>query len=149
MRIRPALAALAVVAAGLIPSQAAVPDQGTLTPGTPLLTWAGEAPGGEINPLLLVSPVPELRCLIAECDTFKVTVELGSGYWAANPKGAVEFPIKWVYDGVVDLDLQVLDASGKVIAQSAAVDSNAESVFVPNLADGVYTARVIPSNTFN
>ncbi|MEX2555322.1 MAG: lysyl oxidase family protein [Actinomycetota bacterium] len=149
MRIRPALAALAVLAAGLIPSQAAVPDQGTLTPGTPLLTWAGEAPGGEINPLLLVSPVPELRCLVAECDTFKVTVALGAGYWAANPKGAVEFAIKWVYDGVIDLDLQVLDSSGTVIAQSAAVDSNAESVFVANLADGVYTARVIPSNTFN
>jgi hypothetical protein len=149
MRIRPALAALAVLAAGLIPSQAAIPDQGTLTPTEQLLTWEGTAPGGEINPLLLVSPVPELRCLVAECDTFQATVALGDDFWTLNGDGAVEFAIRWVYDGVIDLDLQVLDESGSVIAQSAAVDSNAESVFLPNLADGTYTVRAIPSNTFN
>jgi hypothetical protein len=149
MRFRPVLIALGLVAAGLLPSQAATPDAGTLRPQTPLLTWDGTAPGGEINPLLLVSPVPQLRCLTAECDSFTSTVALGDGFWAANGDGAVEFAIKWVYDGVIDLDLQVLDAGGTVVAQSAAVDSNAESVFIPNAADGVYEVRVIPSNTFN
>lgn len=149
MRFRPVVIALGLLLAGLAPSQAANPDAGTLTPTTTLLTWDGTAPGGEINPLLLVSPVPQVRCLIAECDEFTATVALGDGFWAANGDGAVEFAIKWVYDGVVDLDLQVIDVGGTVVASSAAVDSNAESVFVPNAADGVYTVRVIPSNTFN
>lgn len=149
MRIKPVLVALGILAAGLFPSQAASPTGGTLTPGNPLLTWDGSVPGGEINPLLLVSPAPEVRCLIAECDMFTIDVQLGAGFWAAHPTGAVEVAIHWPYDGVIDLDLQVLDAGGAVVAQSAAVDSNAESVFLPALADGTYTARVIPSNTFN
>lgn len=149
MRFRPAVIALGLLMAGLMPSQAATPDAGTLTPTAPLLTWDGTAPGGEINPLLVVSPAPEVRCLTAGCDTYTATVALGDGFWAANGDGAVEFAIKWVYDGVIDLDLQVIDTGGAVVAQSAAVDSNAESVFVPNAPDGVYTVRVIPSNTFN
>ncbi len=149
MRLRGMLIALGVVAAGLVPSHGAVPAQGSLDPGTQLVTWDGTVPGGIINPLLLVSPAPEARCLVSRCDEFKVAVALGPGFWDAHPGGAVEFAIRWVYDGVVDLDLQVLDAAGKVIAGSVAVDSNAESVFVPNLADGVYVVRAIPSNTFN
>ena len=148
MRIRSVLISIGLVVAALFPTQAASPDAGSLTPTTPLLTWDGTVPGGEINPLLLVSPVPQVRCLIAECDSFTATVALGAGFWDANGPGAVEFAIKWVYDGVIDLDLQVLDAGGNVVASSAAVDSNAESVFIPNAADGVYQARVIPSNTF-
>lgn len=149
MRIRVAAIAFAVLAAGLIPTHAATPDQGTLTEQEPLVLWDGSVPGGEINPLLFVSPAPEVRCLTSECDAFQLTVQLGDGFWDSHPRGAVEVAIRWPYDGVIDLDLQVLDADGAVVGQSAAVDSNAENVFLSGLADGDYTVRVIPSNTFN
>jgi hypothetical protein len=150
MRIRVAAVAFAAFAAALFPSVAATPAQGTLTPGAQLVTWAGSLDGGFINPLLLVSPAPQIRCLQAgACDEFALTVALGDGFWAGNGDGAVEVALRWAYDGITDIDLQVLDSSGAVVAQSAAVDSNAESVFIPNAADGTYTVRAIPSNTFN
>ena len=61
----------------------------------------------------------------------------------------MEVALRWAYDGITDIDLQVLDQSGAVVAESAAVDSNAESVFIPNAVDGTYTVRAIPSNPFN
>ena len=140
-----ALVALGVVAAGLFPSHAAPPE---LTSADPLITWEGTVPGGIINPLLLVSPAPEVRCLVSKCDEFTVSLNLGPGFWADHPTGAVEFAVHWPYDGVIDIDLQVLK-DGKVVGQSVGVDSNAESTFVPHPADGTYVVRAIPSNTFN
>jgi lysyl oxidase len=145
-----ALVALAAVLGTLMSAPAATPSAGTLTASEPLLTWTGSVRGGTINPFIIVSPAPQVRCLQANtCDEFALTVALGSGYWQANGAGAVEVAIKWPYDGIIDLDLQVLNAAGKVVAKSTAVDSNSESVFIQNAADGVYTVRVIPSNTFN
>ena len=142
------LIALGLLAAAFTTGQAATPAEGTLTPADDLLEWSGTAPRGEINPLLFASPVPQIRCLVAECDEFKATIDLGPGYWDTHD-GAVEFAIRWTYDGVIDLDLQVLDGDGKIVGESAAVDSNAESVFVESPPDGDYVVRVIPSNTFN
>jgi len=97
-----------------------------------------------------VTPVPQIRCLQPNaCDTFRLTVALGPGYWRQHGAGAVEVAIRWPYDGIIDLDLQVMNAAGKVVAKSTAVDSNSESVFIHNAPDGVYTVQVIPSNTFN
>ncbi|MFY9588146.1 MAG: lysyl oxidase family protein [Actinomycetota bacterium] len=147
MKIRSVLAALTFAAAAIatVPAGAAV---GTLTPTNQTVTWSDEVDDGFINPLLLVSPAPEIRCLQAgACDEFTLTVALGDNFWTKD--GAVEVAIRWAYDGVMDLDLQVLDAGGDVVAQSVAVDSNAENVFIPNAADGDYTVRVIPENTFN
>ena len=151
MKIRATFAAAAVALATGLSAPAITPSSGTLTATNQLVTWDGEMKGGIINPLLLAAPVPEVRCVIQPktCDEFALTVALGDGFWASNGDGAVEVAIRWAYDGVIDLDLQVLDAGGAVVAQSAAVDSNAESVFIPNLADGAYTVRVIPTNTFN
>lgn len=149
MKIRIALTAAAVAVAVGMPAPAVVPE-GTLTATEQLVTWADAVDTGFINPLLFASPAPEIRCIQAgACDTFKLKVSLGDDFWANNGDGAVEVAIRWVYDGVMDLDLQVLDANGALVDQSAAVDSNAENVFVPNAANGVYTVRVIPSNTFN
>jgi hypothetical protein len=149
MRLRAFISAAALFAAiGFTPSSAAA--VGTLTPTNRLVTWSDAVDTGYINPLLLVSPVPRLRCLQpGACHEFKLKVSLGPAFWTQNGAGAVEVGIRWTYDGINDLDLQVVGPSGKVVAQSAAVDSNAEDVFIPNAADGVYTVRVIPSNTFN
>jgi len=136
-----------VLAMGLI-ARGATPASGSLVDSQPIF-WSGTVPTGEINPVLFVPlPAPEVHCITSRCDLYSLTIALGPGYWAQNGDGAVEVAIKWTYDGIIDLDLQVLDAGGKVIAQSAGVDSNAENVFIPNAADGTYTVRVIPENTF-
>jgi hypothetical protein len=150
VKIRTALAAAAIALASGGIAPAATPVAGTLNPDVQTVTWTGSFGVNFFNPLLLVSPVPEIRCAQPRgCDEFALTLSLGDGFWETNGKGAVEVAIRWVYDGITDLDLQVLDAGGSVVAQSVAVDSNAESVFIPNAADGVYTVRVIASNTFN
>jgi hypothetical protein len=148
VKIRGALVIAVLAVAVVMPAQAKT--VGTLTAANRLVTWSDSVDTGFINPLLVASPVPELRCLQpGACDTFTVDVALGATFWKTNGTGAVEFAIRWAYDGIIDLDLQVLDAAGNKIAQSAAVDSNAESVFIPNATDGVYTVKVIPSNTFS
>ena len=147
MKIRTVFAVLAFAAAAVAtaPATAAV---GSLTPTNQKVLWSDSVDEGFVNPLLLVSPAPEVRCLQQDaCDEFTLNVALGPNFW--SKAGAVEVAIRWKYDGVMDLDLQVLDAGGNVVAQSVAVDSNAENVFIPNAADGEYTVRVIPSNTFN
>jgi lysyl oxidase len=149
MKIRAIVSAAVLFGAlGFTPGRAAAP-LGTLTPTQPLLQWSAALETGFINPLLLVSPAPELRCLQpGGCQEYGFGVSLGNGFWTQNGAGAVEVAIRWTYDGINDLDLQVLKGS-KVVAQSVAVDSNAESVFIPNARDGSYTVRVIASNTFN
>lgn len=149
MKIRTALATAALAVTVGMPVHA-VSTVGTITPTNQLVTWSDTVKTGYVNPLLLTSPVPEARCLKPNaCDEFTLNVALGPTFWQTNGDGALEVAIIWTYDGIIDLDLQVLDAAGKKVAESAAVDSNAESVFIPNAGDGAYTVRVIPSNTFN
>ena len=151
LKLRAAIAAAVVALATGAIAPAATPDAGTLGPEleNQLVTWSGEFPTTYLNPLLVLAPAPVIRCLQAgACDDFTLTVALDD-FWATNGDGAVEVALRWAYDGVTDIDLQVLDDAGAIVAQSAGVDSNAESVFIPNLADGVYTVRAIPTNTVN
>lgn len=136
-----AVACLAMLIASAVGPAGASPT--TLTPEQQLLTWSGS-----FNAEHIITPVPDLRCVEGACDTFAFDVALGGGFWAPDG-GAVEVAIRWVYDGVIDLDLAVHDADGNEVARSEAVDSDAESVFIPELADGSYTATVIPTNTVN
>ena len=147
MRFRSGIVVIGLLLAGTFPSQAAGPV-GTITPDNQTVLWADSVDDGYINPLLLVSPAPEIRCLqLGACDEFTLSVALGDNFW--SKAGALEVAIRWVYDGVIDLDLQVVGPGGDVVGQSVAVDSNAENVFIPNAGDGDYTVRVIPSNTFS
>ena len=124
-------------------SHSATPTVGTLTPTATLVTWTGSFAANQ--PIL---PAPKIVCVVRHCDTFTVTVALGAGYWA-SPGGGVEFAIRWAYDGVVDLDLLVFDAAGKVVGRSVGLDSNAESVVLRHLKDGVYRVSVVPTNTLS
>lgn len=132
---------MAATLAGVSPAPA--DPNGTLTPAQTLVTFAGQFPTG--MPIL---PVPEVRCL-DRCDQFQLNVALGVGYWTANGGGAVEIAVRWAYDGITDLDLYAYDQNGQEVGRSAAVDSNAESIFLPNAPDGEYTVRIVPNNTFN
>jgi hypothetical protein len=139
------LLACLALGAVTVPAPAARPGSGTLTPSRQLVTWRGSFPGGRY----VLTPVPEVRCLEGACDIFRLRVALGPGFWRTNGAGAVEVAIRWAYDGVTDLDLLVVGPDGRTAGRSAAVDSNAESVFIPNARDGVYTVKVSPSNTVN
>lgn len=139
VRTRVALVLCTLLVAGLLaPAHAADPDSGTLTPGPGLVTWSGSFDG--VFPL---APSPDVVCLTGDCDTFTLTVALRN-LWEIED-GAVEVAIRWAYDGVTDLDL-IVSKDGAEVARSAAVDSNAESVFIPEAPDGEYTVTIVPTN---
>jgi hypothetical protein len=85
---------------------------------------------------------------------FPVRVQLPRRTW--EKPGGVQFGVTWPYDFTLrtqqdparqgverpDLDIEVLDSTGAVIASMAGTDSDAESVVVREPANGVYTVRV-------
>jgi len=133
-----------LVSSGLVGVRAADPASGTVTPEQTTLTWAGTVSTPTAPP-----PVLSAQCDVGLCDEFAFTLALGDGYWAANP-GGLEIAILWApYDGETDLDLYVFDADGFPVAQAAAVDSNAESLFLEAPADGDYLVRVVASTVLD
>jgi len=144
MKIRSLVTAVALIGAlGTLGSPASTPAADTLTATHQIVTWGGHFSGNH-----LITLVPGVVCKEGACDSFTLHVALGSGYWSAHP-GGVEIAIRWPYDGVTDLDLNVHNAAGKTIAHSSGLDSNAESLLLPHPADGSYEVRVIPTNTVN
>lgn len=138
------VAAVAVLAA-VVAAPAVTPGGGTLTEAHPLVTWTGSFPGTH-----LITPVADLVCLEGACDEFALQIALGSGYWAQHPGGSVEVAVRWPYDGgTTDLDVIVIGPDGQEAGRSDGLDSSAESAFLREPADGVYTVKVAPSNTFN
>ena len=136
------LACVATLAATIALTPAAANDH-TLTPEQQTLTWSGS-----FNAEHILTPVPDARCLEGACHRSPVVLALGEGFWEPT-SGAVEVAIRWTYDFVTDLDLVVTGPDGSEVARSEAVDSNAESVFITEPADGTYEVTVIPTNTFN
>lgn len=144
MKLRALVTAFALIGAfGALGSPAATPATDTLTTTKQAVTWGGHFTGNH-----LITLVPGVVCTEGACDTFTLHVALGAGYWSAHP-GGVSIAIRWPYDGITDLDLSVHNATGKTIAHSSGLDSNAESLRIPSLADGTYTIVVSPTNTVN
>lgn len=130
-----------VLSASMLGAHAATPATGALTQENPLVTWTGSFDG--VHPL---APGPEVPCALGVCDTFQLDVSLGD-LWATTD-GAVEVAIRWPYDGLMDLDL-IVSRDGQEVARSAGNDSNAESVLIPEAADGTYTVTIAPTNNFS
>jgi hypothetical protein len=108
---------------------AADDTSGTLTKDKDPLFWSGSFTGESGD----------------ENDLFRLTVELGRDFWRNRP-GGVQIGVHWVYstDDFNDIDLEVVDSNGEVIASSVGGDEDTESVIIPHLANGEYTVRIIP-----
>lgn len=146
MKIRVLVCAVALLGAASIAAAPGAAQTGvTLVPSAPTVTWTGTFSG--THPL---TPVPEVVCARRACEDVALTIALGSGYWIEHPRGAVEVAVHWVYDGgTTDLDLIVTGPDGTEKGRSSGLDSDAESVFLHEPADGTYTVTIVPVNTFN
>src|SRR5207247_3713062 len=121
MRIRAFVTAAAMLGAlGVATAPASTPAAATLTATQQTVTWGGHFTGNH-----LFTIVPGVVCAEGACDSFALHVALGAGYWSAHP-GGIEVAIRWPYDGITDLDLNVRNQAGKVIAHSSGLDPNAE-----------------------
>ena len=138
MKSRAFLAALAVLAAGVTSSSAAVPAAGTLTSARARVLWSGEF-GEAVFP-----PVPEL-CATGSCDEFTLEVDLPDGMW--RRPGGVQVGIRWE-DEAQDLGLYVYGPDGGLVGSSdGTFASTGESILVPDAPNGTYRVVVIPRFT--
>ena len=140
-------------------SFASTPSSGTLSPGTPVLTYdAGPLPPNQTpEPTGLVRPGPvcEGTGPASTCDSYALTVTLPNGYVATNPAASVKVSLSWQDDPTnrSDYDLYVykgvvgnLDGSQRADWQSANPPNvDPEVANITPLQDGTnqYTIKIV------
>jgi hypothetical protein len=132
--------ALALVAGLVAPfnggvSEAATPNSGTLSTGTPTITYTA---GPFLVPNVTGTAGAVICNAVTPCDEFRLTVSVPAGYDAGHD---VKITIQWP-TAVADFDLYLLDANGAEVRSSAS-SSDPETVVVPAVS-GTYTVRVVP-----
>jgi hypothetical protein len=133
MRSPVVLSLLLLTMIGLAAPQAALaanPSSGTVSPGSPTVTWsAGPFTGSTTDPL-------GADCTNSQCDFFTLTVS------GTDPVAhAVTVRIEWGLP-TNDLDLQVLDAQGGIVRSSGEAVTDFEEVTFP-ATPGVYTVQTL------
>ena len=142
MEARKLVVALALLAGFPAALLAAAPAAGTLNAPasgqTSSVSWSG-------GPYTGATADPS-ACTAVTCDTYTLTVNVPSTFYAANPNYAVKVGITWA-SSANDFDLYVNDASGNTVCSSG--DSNTTSGQASELADcgqlaaGTYTVQVV------
>jgi len=129
-----------VVSVVSIPVRAASLPSGTVSAGSPSLTWSGAL-------YTMSTPVPDV-CppgsdpLNAQCDHFFLTIDIPSDFWTQH-SGGVAVGIAWATSDN-DFDLYVYNSQGFQVASSASGGTTSEAAFVDFPAPGVYEVRVVP-----
>lgn len=137
---------IAIIAAPLF---AATPTAGTLSQPPSGQTTASIAWSG--GPYTGATADPS-TCTTITCDTFALTVNISSTFYAANPNYAVKVGINWA-SSTNDFDLYVNDANGNTVCSSG--QSNITTGIPSELADcgqlasGTYTVQVVAFATVN
>jgi hypothetical protein len=146
------------------PAQAKVQPDVTFKSMGQVARWAGENP----DPTGAgYGPPTQHSCSDDTCDSFVIDVQLPPGSFPKGPKnpsppgiqrtqaeGPTDMPgdgllvsIKWATD-FDQWNLYVDDMStGQTVAQGSAVDSNAQSVLIPQPHNGKYRVTVVPFMT--
>lgn len=112
-----------------------LPRGDTLKNRSQAVQWSGtiarnSVPSGE---------VPE--CTATSCDRFNLNLDLPGGVWTNQP-GGVEVALRWnVVDFGDNLRLYVYK-DGALVAKSDGIISSAQSVLIPEAANGEYTVFV-------
>ncbi|MBZ5559247.1 MAG: glycoside hydrolase [Acidobacteriia bacterium] len=133
---------LQAVVAGVLGSAlylaAAVASSGTLTAPpagqTSSIAWAG-------GPYTGVTADPS-ACTTLTCDSFMLTVNVPSTFYASNPTYAVRVRIAWAAS-TNDFDLYVYDSSGALVASSAQGGTTFEDADAGALPSGTYRVQVV------
>ena len=148
---------LFTIGAGLgLFSLASTPSSGTLSPGTPVLTYdAGPFNVANPSPLGLGQLDTGPRCNGQfPCDNYALTVTLPAGYHAANPNAAVKVTMSWIDtgSGQADYDLYIYkgvvgNTNGSMPADfQSASGANPEVASISPLADGTqqFSIKIVP-----
>jgi len=125
-------------------SFAATPSSGTLTAPTAGQTTSVSFSGG---PFTGATPDPA-ACTTLNCDSFTLTVNVPSTFYAANPAYAVHVRINWA-STPNDFDLNVNDASGNTVCSSGQGQTTFEDADCGQLASGTYTVQVVGFTVVN
>ena len=141
MKVRIGRIVICLLAAAA-PVFAAVPTAGTLiAPAagqTSSLSWTGGPYTG--------ATADPAACTTLTCDTFALTVNVPSTFYAANPNYAVKVGINWA-SSTNDFDLYVNDASGNTVCSSGqsnlTTGNPSELADCGQLAAGTYTVKVV------
>jgi hypothetical protein len=127
-----------------IPAFAATPDSGTLSaPATgqsATLTWTG-------GPFTGATADPSL-CTNVTCDTYTLTVNVSSSFYADNPTYAVVVGLDWAASPN-DFDLNVYDSAGNLVCSSGTGGSISELADCGQLASGTYTVQAVGFTVVN
>lgn len=111
------------------------PWSATLRNKSDAVRWSGslarsDAPAGEI---------PE--CASTGCDRFDLEVSLPGGVWNNKP-GGLEVSVRWPLIGFADNLKLYIYRGGALVARSEGIISSAQSVLIPQAANGPYQVYV-------
>ncbi|MFL6440117.1 MAG: WD40/YVTN/BNR-like repeat-containing protein [Terriglobales bacterium] len=137
MRVVRVLATL--ICAVTLPTFAATPTSGTLTPpatGTQSssVTWNG-------GPYTGATADPSV-CTIFTCDSYALNVNVPATFYSSNPNYSIQVGINWA-SSTNDFDLYVHDSSGNVVCSSGQGNTNFELADCGQLASGTYTVQIV------
>src|SRR5438874_1362159 len=131
-------AAFLALACGL--AIAATPSSGTLSPGTPVLTFTG-GPFTGSNPTGFAGDLP--NCSVPNtCDTYTLNIDIPAGYSALHPNDVIAVKVQWPDAGVNDIDVYILNAATDTQEQAPAATSSDPEVTAWGVVDGSVTYRV-------
>jgi hypothetical protein len=138
-------------------SSAATPPSGTLSPGTPVLSYdAGPFNVANQSPVGLgqLDTGPRCNANTFPCDSYALTVSLPAGYVAAHPNAAVKVTVFWTDtgSGQSDYDLYLYNGVVGNLSGNQPADHQSASGADPEIAvinplldgDTQYTAKIVP-----
>ena len=135
-----ALLLLSSVLAPVFPAFSATPPTGSLLGTAASVTWSG-------GPYTAVA-TDTSSCTTLNCDTFYLTINTPSGFFAGLPNDEVQIRITW--QGVTnEFDLYLFDPSGNLLASSAQAFETYEEIDAGPLPNGTYKIVVVASQTVN
>jgi hypothetical protein len=135
-RVLLVVVAALTLALGQGSARAANPAGGTISAGSPTVTWQGEFYTATAVPDPLLCPPAAIDPINLICDHFLLTVAAA---------GTVGVSINWPSTDD-DFDLYIYDSTNMEVASSADVGTTSESVTFTATANTTYEVRVIPFN---
>src|SRR3954467_4729332 len=162
LRASAVAAALACLACAPSASAATLPDQ-TLKSSDQVVRWQGKTTGPTGQGY---GPPTQHTCTPDTCDSFYLKVDVPPGTFPKGPKdpapdgvtrlhaegptdrpgGGVLISVKWPTD-FDQWNLFVEDENGRTVAQGYDLDSNAQSVLLPQPKNGTYKVTIVPFYT--
>jgi hypothetical protein len=137
---RKAILLLSALLVPVFPAFSATPATGSLTGTATPVGWSG-------GPYTAVA-TDTSSCTALNCDTFFLTINTPSGFWASLPNDEVQIRITWL-GSTNEFDLYLFDPSGNLLASSAQFLETYEEIDAGQLPNGTYKLVIVAAQTVN